>query len=45
MRVRSSYAGGALTAPKSGKARSMPLAPDVATALAKLSQRDLFTGE
>ncbi len=45
VRVRSSYAGGALTAPKSGKVRSMPLAPDVATALAKLSQRDLFTGE
>jgi integrase len=45
VRVRSSYAGGALTAPKSGKVRSMPLAPDVATALAGLSQRDLFNGE
>ena len=45
LRVRASYAGGALTTPKSGKIRSVPLAPEVAKALAKLSQRELFTGE
>ncbi len=45
LRVRASYAAGALTAPKSGKVRSVPLAPDVAKALAKLSQRSHFTGE
>jgi integrase len=45
IRVRASYAGGALTSPKSGKVRSVPMAPEVAKALAKLSQRELFTGE
>ena len=45
MRVRASYAAGALTAPKSGKVRSVPLAPDVAQALARLAQREWFTGE
>lgn len=45
VRVRASYAAGALTAPKSGKVRSVPLAPDVAKALARLSQREHFTGE
>ncbi|MGH2902738.1 MAG: tyrosine-type recombinase/integrase [Solirubrobacteraceae bacterium] len=45
IRVRASYAGGALTSPKSGKVRSVPMAPEVAKALAKLSQRQLFTGE
>jgi integrase len=45
VRVRASYAGGALTTPKSGKARSVPLAPEVAKALAKLSQREHFTGD
>jgi len=45
VRVRASYAGGALTTPKSGKVRSVPLAPEVAQALAKLSQREWFTGE
>jgi integrase len=45
VRVRASYAGGALTTPKSGKVRSVPLAPDVASALAKLSQREWFTGD
>jgi integrase len=45
LRVRASYAAGALTAPKSGKVRSVPLAPEVAKAVAKLSQRDLFTGD
>jgi integrase len=45
LRVRASYAVGALTAPKSGKVRSVPLAPDVAQALARLSQREHFTGD
>jgi integrase len=45
LRVRASYAVGVLTAPKSGKVRSVPLAPDVAQALAKLSQRERFTGD
>ncbi len=45
VRVRASYAGGALTTPKSGKVRSVPLAPEVARALAKLSQREPFTGD
>ncbi|HWY89394.1 MAG TPA: tyrosine-type recombinase/integrase [Solirubrobacteraceae bacterium] len=45
LRVRASYAGGALTAPKSGKVRSVPLAPDVAQALARLTNRELFTSE
>jgi integrase len=43
LRVRASYAAGALTSPKSGKVRSVPLAPDVAKALAKLAERQLFT--
>jgi integrase len=45
VRVRASYAAGALTAPKSGKVRSVPLAPEVAQALAKLSRRERFTGD
>jgi integrase len=44
IRVRVSYAGGALTSPKSGKVRSVPMAPEVATALATLSARERFTG-
>jgi integrase len=36
LRVRANYADGALTTPKSGKARVVPLAPDVASALAGL---------
>ena len=31
IRVRSSWSGGQLTTPKSGKVRSVPMAPDVAT--------------
>jgi integrase len=42
IRVRTSYAGGALTSPKSGKVRSVPMAPDVAQELAKLASRELF---
>jgi integrase len=45
VRVRASWSVGALTAPKSGKVRSVPLAPEVAQALAKLSQREEFAGE
>ncbi len=43
IRVRASYAEGALTTPKSGKVRSVPMAPDVAEALAKLGQRPRWT--
>jgi integrase len=39
IRVRQSYYNGALTTPKSGKVRSVPMAPEVAQALAKLGQR------
>ncbi len=39
IRVRASYAGGALTTPKSGRVRSVPMAPDVAEALARLDAR------
>jgi len=42
IRVRASYAEGHLTTPKSGKVRSVPMAPDVAAALAKLGQREDF---
>ncbi len=45
LRVRANYAGGALTTPKSGKVRSVPLAPDVAQALARLANRELFTAD
>jgi len=45
IRVSGSYAGGRLTTPKSGKVRSVPLAPAVADALGRLGQRELFTGE
>jgi integrase len=39
IRVRASYVDGVLSSPKSGKVRSVPLAPDVAEALAKLASR------
>jgi integrase len=45
VRVRTSWAGGALTTPKSGKVRSVPLAPDVASALAQLGDREHWTGD
>ena len=45
VRVRASYAAGALTSPKSGKVRAVPLAPEVAQALAKLSKRERFTSD
>jgi len=45
IRVRASYAANQLTTPKSGKVRSVPMAPDVALALARLGQRERFTGD
>ena len=45
IRVRASYYLGSLTTPKSGKVRAVPMAPDVAGALAQLSQREHWTGD
>ena len=45
VRVRASYAGSRLTTPKSGKVRSVPMAPDVARALARLAERGQWTGD
>lgn len=39
VRVCASYYAGHLTTPTSGKVRTVPLAPDVASALAQLGQR------
>lgn len=44
MRVRASLCAGEVSAPKSGKVRSVPMAPALASALAKLGQRDRWTG-
>jgi integrase len=45
IRVRASYSQGHLTTPKSGKVRAVPMAPDVAAALAKLGEREWWTGD
>jgi integrase len=45
IRVRASYTNGHLTSPKSGKVRSVPMAPRVAEVLARLSQRAFFAGD
>src|SRR3954453_9953851 len=45
IRVSGSFSGGRLTPPKSGKVRPVPMAPAVAEALARLGQREYFTGE
>jgi integrase len=45
IRVRASYAAGKLTTPKSGKVRAVPMAPDVASALAKLGDRERYVGD
>jgi len=45
LRVRGSFSGGQLTTPKSGKVRAVPMAPEVAEALARLGQREHFTTE
>src|SRR3954468_18275203 len=44
IRVSASYSERHLTRPKSGKVRAVPMAPDVATALARLGQRERWTG-
>jgi integrase len=45
VRVRASYAAGELTTPKSGKVRSVPMAPDVASPLARLGGREHWTSD
>jgi integrase len=45
VRVCGSFAGARLTTPKSGKVRSVPTAPDVASALARLAARGYWTGD
>jgi len=45
IRVAGSYSEGHLTRPKSNKVRAVPMAPEVATALARLGQRDRWTGD
>ena len=45
LRVTASYTERELSTPKSGKVRSVPLAPEVARALARLSQRGSWTRE
>ncbi len=45
IRVRGSYTNGHLTSPKSGKVRSVPMAPKVGESLARLAQREFFTGD
>jgi integrase len=45
VRVRASFYNGHLTIPKSGKVRAVPLAPDVATALAQLGRRENWVGD
>ncbi len=45
LRVRASYYLGQLTTPKSGKVRAVPMAPDVATALAQLGRRENWVGD
>jgi integrase len=45
IRVAASFTDGQLTTPKSGRARAVPMAPEVAQALARLSQRERWTGD
>lgn len=45
IRVSASYANGRLTTPKSGHARVVPMVPEVAAALARLSQRGVAVGD
>ncbi len=45
IRVSGSYANGKLTSPKSGRGRVVPMVPDVAAELAKLSQRERSMGD
>jgi integrase len=43
IRVRANYSFGELVTPKSGKIRSVPMIPEVADTLARLSHREHFT--
>jgi integrase len=43
--VRANYSYGQLVTPKSGKIGTVPMVPDVATALAKLTQREHLTAD
>ena len=45
LRVRANYSHGQLVPPKSGKVRTVPMVPAVATTLARLTQRDHFTSQ
>jgi integrase len=45
IRVRSSFAGGLFTTPKSGRLRSVSLSTQVAAALARLAERGWSTGD
>jgi integrase len=45
LRVRANYSLGELVTPKSGKVRSVPMVPELAQALARLSQREHFTSD
>jgi integrase len=45
IRVRASFSAGVLTAPKNGKVRAVPMARDVAAALALLGQRERLTAD
>src|SRR5665213_296437 len=45
LRVRGSYSGGQMTTPKSGRVRSVPMAPEVAEVLARLGAREHFVGD
>jgi integrase len=45
IRVRASYSYGALTTPKSGRVRTVPMVPAVAEALAEIGRRALFIGD
>jgi integrase len=45
VRVRGSFAEGVLTSPKSGKVRSVPLIDEAAQRVAKLGEREFFTGD
>jgi integrase len=45
IRVRASYTEGGLTTPKSGKIRAVPMAPVVASTLARLGNRETSRGD
>jgi integrase len=45
IRVRASYYAGQVTTPKSGRVRAVPMAPDVASALARLRSRRDWTSD